>query len=478
MNSGEWSRQRALSRIGELVKGKWRIESLVGIGGTAAVYAATHRNGLRAAIKILRPELAAYTEVVTRFVREGYAANRVGHPGVVQVLDDDVAEDGAPFLVMELLEGEPLENYARDPKNLLPLPRALDVINQVLDVLAAAHAQGILHRDIKPANIFMTYDGRVKVLDFGIARLMQSTQESHTLAGAAIGTPAFMPPEQARGRWNEVDGRTDLWAVGAMAHAMFVGGRPRRAQTAQEELLQAMTTPLPLLHSVAPQVPPQICAVFDTALDFERDARFADARAMQLALRNACIAAAMPPPTLPTAQFTFGTSDINAVVAAKGATGSTPALQGASPSNPSSHVTGATGQAVSMSHSPLPVATKPKRTAPLIAGIFMLAAVSGFGLWGAQRYRSAHARSAAEATAPHVAPSVSAAPMLPTAAPTSEPSVVLDSTPPVPSSAPSATGLATTAPSLPPPGPSTKKPSRQPNVPAPAKTFNPLDQRF
>lgn len=475
VNSAEWSRQRASTRIGDLVKGKWRIEALIGIGGTAAVYAATHRNGLRAAIKILRPELAAYTEVVTRFVREGYAANRVGHPGVAQVLDDDVAEDGAPFLVMELLEGESLENFARDPARLLPLPRALDVINQVLDVLAAAHDQGILHRDIKPANIFLTTDGRVKVLDFGIARLMQSTDASHTLAGAAIGTPSFMPPEQARGRWDEVDGRTDLWAVGAMAHAMFVGGRPRRAQTAQEELLMAMTTPLPPLHSVAPKVPPQICDLFDTVLHFEREYRFPNARSMQRELKAACSEVPIELPPLPVGQFAFGTADVAAAVGSKA---SGPSLPNAVAENPvvvPSHVTGMTGQAVSMSHSAPSAVPKPKRTGAVIAAALVLTAILGVGgLFGLQRYRAAQERAAAQAGAP-VAPSPSTivAPTAPPAAVATVPLAVTSDAPPasatvVPSAAPTASASATTP----------RKPGKPPGVPAPAKTFNPMDQRF
>ena len=167
----ELFRNRAKARVGTTVRDKWRLEALLGIGGTAAVYAATHRNGNRVAIKILRSELASYEEVTTRFAREGYVANKIGHPGVVSVLDDDVTDDGAPFLVMELLEGHSLDRYTKGASSPLPLERVLPMIDQVLDVLAVAHAQNVIHRDIKPANIFLGRGDEVKVLDFGIARM-------------------------------------------------------------------------------------------------------------------------------------------------------------------------------------------------------------------------------------------------------------------------------------------------------------------
>ncbi|HEX4477595.1 MAG TPA: serine/threonine-protein kinase, partial [Polyangiaceae bacterium] len=177
---------RARECVGQVLLEKWRLEVLLGVGGMAAVYAATHRNGSRVAIKILHAELSISPDVRARFLREGYAANSVGHDGVVRVSDDDVAEDGAAFLVMELLDGETLEERRQRHGGRLSEDEVLSVADQVLDVLVAAHAKGIVHRDLKPENIFLTRDGRVKVLDFGIARLreLSSTASKTTRSGA------------------------------------------------------------------------------------------------------------------------------------------------------------------------------------------------------------------------------------------------------------------------------------------------------
>src|SRR5580704_7491550 len=163
--------ERAHARVGTTLHNKWRLERLLGVGGMAAVYAATHRNGARGAIKMLHLQVSLDAEARRRFLREGYLANAVGHPGAVSVLDDDVAEDGSAYLVMELLEGESLETRAERRGGRLPPAEVLVYADRLLDVLAAAHHKGIVHRDIKPDNVFVTQDGTLKLLDFGIARL-------------------------------------------------------------------------------------------------------------------------------------------------------------------------------------------------------------------------------------------------------------------------------------------------------------------
>jgi serine/threonine-protein kinase len=280
--------ESARGRVGSVLKDKWRLDALLGVGGTAAVYAASHRNGKRAAIKILHHELSSNADLVGRFLREGYVANKLEHPGAVSVLDDDRTEDGAVFLVMELLDGYSLDYHTRPNAERLTVRQVVTIGDEVLDVLANAHSRGVVHRDIKPANLFLSSSGKVKVLDFGIARLREGNNDvSATQTGTAIGTPAFMPPEQARGRWAQVDARTDLWAVGATLFALLTGQRPRRAETVNEELLLAMTAPVARIQSVAPDVAPAVAAVIDRALAFEMDARWPDARTMQVALRAA-----------------------------------------------------------------------------------------------------------------------------------------------------------------------------------------------
>jgi serine/threonine-protein kinase len=283
------TRHLAESRVSSRLDGKWFLDALLGYGGSAAVYGATHRNGKRAAIKVLHPHCVADEGLRTRFVREGYVANKIGHPGAVSVLDDDVADDGTVYLVMELLEGASLERVGRGEAPPLLMTEVVRIADDLLDVLAKAHTIGIVHRDIKPANIFVTKSGELKVLDFGIARLAESSLDgsSSTQTGFMMGTPAFMPPEQARARWAEVDARSDLWSVGATMIALLIARRPRLAETPNEELLLAMTSPLPPVASLVPNIAPQLAAVIDRAVAFDRDDRWPNAAAMQHALRDA-----------------------------------------------------------------------------------------------------------------------------------------------------------------------------------------------
>jgi serine/threonine-protein kinase len=276
--------RRAQMRVGQLVRGRWKLDTLLGVGGMAAVYAATHRNGKRVALKMLHHELSTNTEVRQRFVDEGYAANRVGHPGAVSVIDDDIAEDGAAFLVMDLLEGETVETRLHRRGKLWP-GEVLPITDALLDVLAAAHDKGIVHRDIKPDNVFITREGKVKLLDFGIARMIEPGRPRTTQSGATMGTPAFMPPEQARGRWDQLDGRTDLWAVGATMYIQLTGHQVREADTPNEELLLAMTTPAPSISVMRPDLPRPLIELIDKALAFEQDERWPDARTMQAAVQ-------------------------------------------------------------------------------------------------------------------------------------------------------------------------------------------------
>ncbi len=276
-------------RVGSVLREKWRLDALIGSGGMGHVYAATHRNGRRGAVKILRAELASIPEVVERFLREGYVANRLQHPGAVAIVDDDQAEDGAPYLVMELLEGESVaERHEREER--LPVGDVLAIADDTLDVLAEAHARGIVHRDLKPDNLFVTKDGTLKLLDFGIARVLEGLGlqgRSGTQAGATMGTPQFMPPEQARGEWEDVDARSDLWAVGATMFTLLSGVLVRDAPTPNLALLAAMTEPVRPIRQVAPWVPTAVARIIEQALAPEREARFADARAMQQAVRRA-----------------------------------------------------------------------------------------------------------------------------------------------------------------------------------------------
>jgi serine/threonine protein kinase len=282
--SGEERTRLAKARLGQRVLGKWRLEQLIGVGGMAAVFEATHQNGNRVAIKILHPDLASFEEIRERFLSEGYAANRVAHPGVVTVRDEGTTEDGAVFLVMDLLRGQTLAERLEPGGAPLSVGEVLDITSQLLDVLVQAHQRGIVHRDVKPENIFLTREGRVRLLDFGIARVETAKRTHETQAGTTLGTPAFMPPEQALGRWEALDGRSDLWSLGATMYLLLSGVPVRERGSVTEQLLGAMTRPVPSLGEVT-ALPRSVIAVVDRALAFDREDRFPDASAMQLAVR-------------------------------------------------------------------------------------------------------------------------------------------------------------------------------------------------
>jgi eukaryotic-like serine/threonine-protein kinase len=277
--------EHARSLIGQVVGGRWTILRLLGSGGMASVFEARHRNGRRAALKILHPAVAAQRTSRLRFLSEGYASNKVEHPGAVTVLDD--GEDGdLVFLVMELLNGRSLADRLAADGPLEPAEVAR-VARAVLDVLAQAHDRGVVHRDIKPSNVFELASGEIKVLDFGVAQLREPGSLGLTDSGVAVGTPAFMAPEQAGGRTDEVSPLTDVWAVGATMFRLLTGAYVHDVRTPNAALVAAATTPARRVGSLRPDVPEPLQAVVDRALAFQIDDRFPNARAMQRAIEHA-----------------------------------------------------------------------------------------------------------------------------------------------------------------------------------------------
>jgi serine/threonine protein kinase len=279
----------AVARVGTVLNDRWALEKLLGVGGMGAVYAARHtRNGARAAVKILHPELSRLAEVRDRFLQEGRAANIVQHPGVVKVNDDDqikIGPDaGTTYLVMDLLEGDSLEDrLERGPP--VDERELLGILDAVLDVLAAAHAKGVVHRDLKPENLFLAKNPaggegtRWMVLDFGLARLLDT--QVITRNGIAVGTPAYMSPEQAAGRREEIDGRTDVFALAATSFRVLTGRRIHEGGSPVETVLKMASVPAPKIRDVAPQVSVPLARVIDRALAFRREDRFPDAAAMR-----------------------------------------------------------------------------------------------------------------------------------------------------------------------------------------------------
>ncbi|MFT3769560.1 MAG: serine/threonine-protein kinase [Minicystis sp.] len=266
-------------RVGTLVRDKWTLVRLLGTGGMAAVYVGVHRIGRRDALKILHREAAKSKEVCLRFEREAQAVNRFRHPGAVEIRDIDVTEDGAPFLVMELLVGESLGDRAAR-LGTMGVDEVLNHAEQVLDVLASAHQQGIIHRDIKPGNLFVTTEGRIKVLDFGLARIHEGglSDGLYTKEGATLGTTPYMPPEQAKGR--PIDERADVFSVGATMFRLLTGRYLHDAQGAFDLLMKQARDPAPPIARYMPDLPRAVGMVIDRALAFDREQRYPDAVTM------------------------------------------------------------------------------------------------------------------------------------------------------------------------------------------------------
>jgi serine/threonine protein kinase len=213
--------------VGAVLSESYEVLRVIGEGGMGRVYEASHRRlrSRRFAIKVLHHELARQPEVVGRFQREAEAASALTHPNVVEVFDVNRTPDGRPYIVAELLQGEELGRHL-DRLGRLRLGPAIDIVRQICRALAAAHARGVIHRDMKPENVFLVGDAgapRVKVLDFGISRVGDA-EGSLTRTGVVMGTPAYMPPEQARG--SRVDHRADIYAVGAILYRALTGSKP------------------------------------------------------------------------------------------------------------------------------------------------------------------------------------------------------------------------------------------------------------
>jgi serine/threonine-protein kinase len=275
------SSRRASTRdwTGQTLYGKWTVERLIGVGGTSTVLQARHRNGRRAALKILHPHLAAHGRTRERFLREGRLANLVNHPGVVAVLDDFMTEDGTAVLVLELVSGETLAAAAKESGGLLAAPEVVAAACAVLEILAIAHDANIIHRDIKPENILRCASGTHRLADFGLAAL-QHELGMLTGTNVALGTPAYMSPEQARGNALDIDARTDIFGLGATMFTLLTGRYLHAASAARNLVVAAATEPIPPILSLAPGMFPPLAAIIERAVMSDKERRWPNARAM------------------------------------------------------------------------------------------------------------------------------------------------------------------------------------------------------
>ncbi|MFO8074132.1 MAG: serine/threonine-protein kinase [Polyangia bacterium] len=270
-------------RVGTVLDGKYDLTRLLGEGGMGAVFEATHTLiGRRLAVKFLHPQFATSEEVIERFHREAQAAARIGHENIIDVTDMGMADDGAPYIVMEFLEGTDVRGLIEEG-GAVPVKRAAHIMVQALSALQAAHEAGIIHRDLKPDNIFLTQKSTnpdyVKLLDFGISKfraLESDDVKGLTQTGTVLGTPHYMSPEQARGD-QDISARSDIYAMGVILYQMLTGQLPFDAANYNALLIKILTEePVPP-EELAPDLPEDVVAVVKRAMARDPADRFEDA---------------------------------------------------------------------------------------------------------------------------------------------------------------------------------------------------------
>ena len=289
-------------RVARMLAPTFDLDREIGRGGMGIVYRAVDRRLKRpVAVKVLPPELSFRSDIRSRFLQEAETAAQLSHPDIVPIYTVD-ERDGLVYFVMAYVDGQTLAQYLKSTGGPLPVREARRILREIGTALSYAHAHGVIHRDIKPDNILLSKDGgRAMVTDFGIARAVTATGDSRlTATGVAIGTPAYMSPEQCAGD-REVDGRSDLYSLGVVAYQMLTGSLPfSGGNTAALLVKQLSEAPIPLRQR-APGVPAGLAAAVMRLLAKDPSARFADADAFLAAMDNDAAPAADPPSPHPPA---------------------------------------------------------------------------------------------------------------------------------------------------------------------------------
>lgn len=286
-------RRIPLTNTDKIIGGRYEIRQLIGRGGMAEVHIGndTRLNRI-VAIKILRQDLARDPIFQARFRREAQSAANLNHPSIVAVYDTGeepfTASDGTeiqvPYIVMEYVEGHTVRELLTDG-NPVPIPEAVEIVSGVLDALEYAHHQHLVHRDIKPGNVMITTTGKVKVMDFGIARALTDSQATMTQTDAVVGTAQYLSPEQARGE--QVDARSDLYSTGCLFFELLTGKPPFKGDSAVAVAFQHVSQLPPLPSSIAPDIPESLDRVVMKSLAKNREDRYPDAAAMRADLNAA-----------------------------------------------------------------------------------------------------------------------------------------------------------------------------------------------
>ena len=278
-------------REGEVIAGKYCVERVLGVGGVGIVVAAHHAQlDTKVAIKFLLPGMLENPEIVGRFAREARAAVRITSEHVARVLDVGTLENGAPYMVMEYLDGRDLAAVLQQ-RGPLPVEQAVEFVLQACVAVAEAHALGIVHRDLKPANLFCVKrtDGQlsIKVLDFGISKVLEATGQeasSFTRTNTMLGSPLYMSPEQMRGS-KDVDTRADLWALGMILFELVAGRAAFQAGSVMELAIKVSSEAPPTIGSFRPDLPEGLEPVILKCLAKERDERFRNVAELAVALQ-------------------------------------------------------------------------------------------------------------------------------------------------------------------------------------------------
>lgn len=277
---------------GQVVSGKYEIIELIGVGGIGFVVAATHVElGDKVALKFLRPEALANSEAVGRFAREARASAQIKSEHVVRVYDVGNLPEGAPFIVMEHLEGKDLDAVVHE-RGALPVKLAVEYVLQACEALAAAHANGIIHRDVKPENLFLNHRAQgmdiIKVLDFGISKVAftgSALESRHPMVRTtmAMGSPIYMSPEQIRAS-HDIDARTDIWSLGCVLYELLTGSPAFDAPSLTQVAAIIIEQEPPPLSLVCPLAPPELAAIVMRCLAKSPAARFQDVAELAVAL--------------------------------------------------------------------------------------------------------------------------------------------------------------------------------------------------
>jgi eukaryotic-like serine/threonine-protein kinase len=286
-------REAAGVHEGQLLAGKYRVEKVLGVGGMGVVVAAHHvQLEEKVAIKLLLPEMLKNADVVARFAREARAAVKIKSEHVARVFDVGQLDGGAPYMVMEFLEGSDLAAWLRE-RGPLPVEQATEFVIQACVAIAEAHGLGIVHRDLKPANLYCIRrsDGQlsIKVLDFGISKLTEMARASDlpggsvTRTSAVMGSPLYMSPEQVQNS-KDVDARTDIWSLGVILFELMTGTVPFPGETFGEIAVKIAVHPQLLLRTCRPEAPPALEAAVSRALEKDRQRRYPNVAEFAVAL--------------------------------------------------------------------------------------------------------------------------------------------------------------------------------------------------